>query len=302
MKSTLVKLFLILNLVFCAGVVAFSFQTFRDRELVNARNLMHQNNLDRIANNLNWGAQVDGENPELRQSGAFQLVRPRSTEDLDALTGTLNNLATVAESRLGQLREEHTELVTTRTELEETRETLNQKVSELADVRSKVSGLENELAETRTAARETTQQAASLQREITTLESRVENLDRQIAEREAREAEITRLLALRTGERDRIETLLSAARRPVERDGSVSDWHEKTASVLASDPEWNYVVIDKGEVDVLPLFIEAFVHRGDDFIGKIRIMQVERTVALAEVLVDTLIGGAQIQTGDTLFF
>lgn len=302
MKSTLVKIFLILNLVFCAGVVAFSFKTFRDREVVKARNVLHQNNLDRIASNLNWGATVEGENEALRQSGEFQLVRPDSMEELDSLTATLENLSTVAEARLGQLSEEHTERIAAQAELEETRETLNQKTNELSDTRSKVANLENELAESKTNFQNTTQQSAALEREIGTLKTRVEDLDRQIADLKAAEAELTRQVQVRTGERDRIETLLSAARRPVERDGSVADWHQKTATVLAAEPEWQYVVINKGEVDVLPLFVEAFVHRGDDFIGKIRVMQVERTVALAEILEDTLVDGAQIQPGDTLFF
>lgn len=302
MKSTLVKIFLILNLVFCAGVVAFSFQTFKDRQLVEARNVMHRTNLDRIAGNLNWGAEVEGEDEALRQSGPFQLVRPDSMEDLDTLTTTLSRLSTVAEARMGQLSENHTELSAIRTELEESRETLEQKTAELADTRSTVANLENQLAETRADVQNSTQQAATLARDIRTLETRIEDLDRQIAGLETREREITRQLEIRTGERDRIETLLSAARRPVERDGSVSDWHQKTATVLASEPEWNYVVIDKGEVDVLPMFVEAFVHRGDEFIGKIRVMQVERTIALAEVLVDTLVDNARIQPGDTLFF
>lgn len=302
MKSTLVKIFLILNLVFCAGVLAFSFLTFKDRELVKARNVIHRNNLDRIAGNLNWGAEVAGEDESLRQSGPFQLAPPDSMEELVSFNSTLENLSSVADARLAQLSEEHTEQVEASAELEETRENLAAKEAELEETRGKVANLENALTESREALASAKESIPALEREIRTLESRVEDLDQQIAAREETEADIIKRLEIRTGERDRIETLLAAARRPVERDGSVSDWHQKTATVLAAEPEWNYVVINKGEVDVLPLFVEAFVHRGDEFIGKIRVMQVERTVALAEVLTDTLVQGAQVQAGDTLFF
>jgi prefoldin subunit 5 len=302
MKSTLLKLFLILNLLFCAGVVVFSIQIFRDREIVRARSVLHKNNLDRIAGNLNWGSPVEGEDEQQRQPSRFELVTPESMEDVQSITTTLKNLAAVAESRLSQLSKDHTRLLATREELKDTEERLAQKISELVETRRQVADLEASLTETRGSLEDVNRQVAVLRGEIQTLEVQIEDLDRQIASREETESKLTRQLEIRTGERDRIETLLAAARRPVNRDGSVTDWHEKTGQVLAAELDWNYVVIDKGEVDVLPLFLEAFVHRGDDFIGKIRITQVERTVALAEVLVDTLVQGKTIEAGDTIFF
>ena len=72
--------------------------------------------------------------------------------------------------------------------------------------------------------------------------------------------------------------------------------------VLAIDPQWNFAVINRGEVDVLPMFSEAFVHRGDTYVGKLRVRQVERGVAVAEILPETFVEGMTVQVGDTLFF
>jgi len=302
MKSTLVKIFLVLNLILCAGVLAFSFVTFRDRELVKARNAILRENLGALASNIRHGEEVAGEDPELRAAGQLRLQAAESVNELPDLQAALTGLKNVAAARLDQLSGDYGELQEVTDELVVARDELAKTTRELNETRESVSSLESSIADARERIQQAQGEDTRLQREISTLTQTKENLESRAEEKEARESQLTNLLEIRTGERDRIEDLLAAARRPLDRDGSVEDWVERTGRILAVEPEWNYVVIDKGEVDVLPLFIEAFVHRGDDFIAKIRVMQVEQKVALAEVIEGTLAEGAQLETGDTIFF
>ncbi|MGA0370069.1 MAG: hypothetical protein ACO3N7_11555, partial [Kiritimatiellia bacterium] len=223
-------------------------------------------------------------------------------KEFGAFTLAMEELSDLAETRLSQLSTQFEELTQVQSELETTRTTLAQKVSEVSDVRSRIASAESSLAEGKQTIRNLETEIATLERESKALQQQLENLDRQITDQQTLISNVTSELKLRTGERDRVRELLAACRNPKDSEGGVSQWHEKTAQILAVEPEWNYVVINRGEVDVLPMYLEAFVHRGDDFLGKIRVMQVDRTVALAEILTDTLAPGAQIQAGDTIFF
>lgn len=302
MKSTLVKTFLVLNLLLCAAVLGVSYKTFLDREVVKASTVIHRENLQKIAKNLGWGEQVAWESAGESKSQPFQLPNPAGIEDMETFISQLEELSGLATQRVEQLAAQYSELTATQAELESTSATLADRVADLAATRSRVAGLENNLSNTNNQLRETNNQITTLDRENATLQQQVDSLDRQITNQQTLISRVEANLKRRTGERDRIRELLAACRRPRITPGGPSPWHQQTAKILAVEPQWNYVVINKGEVDTLPMYLEAFVHRGDQFLGKIRVMQVDRTVALAEILPDTLTEGMTLEAGDTIFF
>jgi len=302
MKSILVKIFLILNLILCAAVLVFGISVFRDREIVKARAVLLKNNADRVAENLHWAEEVDWEASEDRQEGEFRLVLPESMDEMPPFEQRLEALATLADTRVEQLSTRYEELVQTTQTLRETEGTLDARVEELTSTREEVASVEEELTETESSLNSAEESSASLRRETDALERQASALRTDIAEQDEKITELETELAKVTGERDRIEKLLRACRRNIDDPIEESDWHQRPARILAVVPEWDYVVINKGEVDVLPMYLEAYVHRGDEFIGKVRVMRVERTVALAEILEDTLVDGKKIKAGDTIFF
>jgi hypothetical protein len=297
----LVKIFLILNLFISSAAVWVGTNVFQQREAVKARKLVLRENLNEVAEKLSYGEQQPWENAA-QGSETFTLPTVNSEEDLPAFTSALDSLKSVASTRTEQLTEIFEDAQATKAQLSPLENELAATDASLKSTLEQVATMETNLAEAKENVVTISNQAASVQQEEERTRSQVDDLESQVGRLQEQVTTTQQRLELRTAERDRMEELLAACRQPQNQDGSNSDWHQKTARVLAADPDWNVVVINKGEVDVLPLFLEAFVHRGDDFIGKIRVIQVENTVALAEVLPDTLKPDARIQSGDTIFF
>lgn len=302
MKS-LVKTFLVLNLILCAGVLGVSIKTFRDREIVKARTVIHRQQLGVIAEKLEWGKEQAWEEAGDRKPGNFVLPSPASLEEMGSFTDQLKTLTELADQRVAQLTEQYEDLVKTQATLEETQTELATRKQELTDARARVAQLEINLGNSKSSLQNTRNQIATLTRENESLQEDVNRLDKQITDQQTLISQVRTELELRTSERNKAKKLYEECMRGPSGDQNESgDWHQATAKILAVEPEWNYVVINRGEVDTLPMFLEAFVHRGDTFVGKIRVMQVDRMVAIAEILTDTLTPGMTVQSGDTIFF
>lgn len=303
MKSTLVKIFLVLNLILCAVVLGFSFKTFSDREIVKARTVIHRESIQKIAENLDWGEEVSGEDATEQKTGEFTLPDPQHLDDITSFSAKLEELSELATQRVALLSGQYDELIQTQSDLEVVQTELDGEIADLASTRSQVATLESSVSDGKKTIRDTETESASLERESNALQQQLDGIDKQMTDQQTLISQVSTELDLRTGERNRMEELLEACRSPVVDDGGTDkEWHQKTARILAVEPEWNYVVINRGEVDVLPMFLEAFVHRDDQFIGKIRVMQVENTVSLAEVVPESLTPGMSIEAGDTIFF
>jgi len=303
MKSNLVKIFLVLNLLLSVAVVGASVKLFQDRELIKARRAILRQNVSEIAENLDWGQTVPGEESDVSNDAPFQLLDPNSMAEVPSFTDQLEELSALAESRVAQLDQQFAEVTEAQGQLEEARSTLVTRESEVADIKGRLENREKVMADTQKSIKDRSDKLASLEQENTSLQQQVDSLDTQISNQQTTISKIQEKLEMRTAERDRVRELLAACRNPgTTEEDDVPEWHEKTAQILAVVPEWNYVVINRGEVDVLPVFLEAFVHRGDEFVGKIRVTQVDRTVALAEIISDTLSPGMMVQAGDTIFF
>ncbi|MDF3130685.1 hypothetical protein P0Y35_15860 [Kiritimatiellaeota bacterium B1221] len=299
--KTMVKIFLVLNLLLCLGVLAFGIKTFRDREIVKARTVIHRQHLQEIASRLEWGQKHDWE--QEAKAGTFQLPDPANMEEFGAFTSQLKELTNLAELRVSQLNEQYTSLTEAQEVLEEAKATLATRETELSGARSRVAKLETDLTNSTQSLQDTNSKIATLTTENDSLQATIADLDKEITDQQTLISSVKSELELRTVERDKARELLAACLRPANTTNDVEGpWPGKTATILAVEPEWNYVVIDKGEVDVLPMFMEAFIHRGDQFVGKIRVMKVENTVALAEILPETLTPGLTVEAGDTIFF
>lgn len=299
--KVLVKIFLILNLIISTAAVWVGFTTFRSREVIKARTVILKDNLSKVAERLGYGEQQPWES-SAQGGGSFLLPTVESSEQLPSLTATLETLEALASTRSEQLGETYEKAQAAKANLETERTNLAATESKLDATRTEVANLESTLADVEENVQIAATEKSTIQQENQRLERQEEDLNQQADRLQQQTTQTREMLDLRTAERDRMEELLAACRQPRTNDGSTGDWHQKTAQILAADPDWNYVVINKGEVDVLPMYLEAFVHRGDDFLGKIRVVQVENTVALAEVLPETLAPGVKIQSGDTIFF
>lgn len=299
------KTFLILNLLLSMAVVWFGIEHFNNREVIKARGLMHEATLRDVSQNLGWGREIDREEAQDRKQAAFTVPQPISVEDLGNLELALNELSRFATQRFAQLNQRTSQLIseeqahanterirsetqaqldTTREDLRRTRETLAQTQNELQQANRTIDGLRADKSNLE-------RQVASLTNELAEKNERIDTLEIDL---EARTAELDRAL-------DRIRRYEDILRDGTNA-GDQGIWSGVPAKVLEVDTQWQYVVIDLGEIDRLELFLNAYVHRGEEYIGQVNVIRIENTVALAEILQHTIQPGMTIQPGDTIFF
>ncbi len=294
-----IKTFIILNLALSIGVAIYGYLLFRDREVVKARTLMLQDTTQRVAANLSWGQEVDWETAEDRRSGTFVVPQPATPEELPSMENTLGELSRFATQRLAQLNQRYTELVQTQRQLAETRETLATRERELATTRQELATAQARIVSMEEDLRQSRLEINTLRVEKEGLERQVQSLNVQITERDDQiaslEVDIARLQEDLASRDQRLQARIPGG------EGSEA-WKGRTATVLAVNETFQFVILDKGEIDILPIGIEAIVHRGDEFIGTVTVRQVEELVAIAEINPATLTPGASIQLNDTVFF
>lgn len=294
-----IKTFLILNLALSIGVAIYGFLLFQDREIVKARTILLQDNAQRIASNLSWGQEVDWETPEDRRAGSFNVPQPASPEDLPEMENRLGELARFSTQRLAQLNQRYSELVQTRRELADTRDTLATREQELASTRQELTTTQARLASTETDLRQSRLELNTVRVERDGLERQVQGLNVQLSERDDKiaslEVDVARL-------EDDISNLTAQAQSRVPGGAGAEAWKGRSATILAVNETYQFVILDKGVIDVLPLGLEAIVHRGEEFIGTVIVRQVEDLVAIAEINPATLTPGLKLEPMDTVFF
>ena len=297
------KAFIVLNFLLSIAVVALGVKVFLDREVIKARTLLMEEYAAKTATNLEWGGQVDWETSDLRKTNPFAIPQPLKPEELPALESSLSDLARFATQRQAQLSQNYADLVATRQELAETRDTLATRTRELADARTQIASLESILAKTQNDLSEANRTIDTLRMEKESLERQVDGLNKDVQERNDRIASLEVDLEKAISERDRAIARVQTLEGQLAGDKPSSRiWNGRAAQILAVNDKWNYVIIDKGSKDDMEMFLEAFVHRGDVFVGKLTVTRIEEAVAVAEIQTDTLVDGTFLQPGDTIFF
>ena len=297
------KTFLIFNLIFSLLVVAFGVKIFMDREVIKARTVILQNNARQVAGNLQWGNQVDWD-PDDPQRVNFSVPQPIDKEELPGLISALEELARLANHRVVLLDQHYADLIQTREVLSDTREelaitqrNLARTEQELADTRETLRVAQNDLQEARRnidrlegEKRGLQNQIASLNDELTRRNDRIQSLE---VDLETRNQELARA-------RETIDRLIGT-RRAGEETGQ-GRWSGVPGEILAVNDQWKYVILNMGEADEMELFLEAIVHRGEEYLGKVSVIRVENTVSIAEIDLSSIPEGKSIQAGDKIFF
>ncbi len=299
-----IKSFIVINFLLSIGVVVMGYLVFKDREVIKARTLLLEQNAARIAENLDWGETVDWETADERKLTAYSVAQPVLPEELPTLEGNLDDLARFATTRVAQLNQRYAELVQTQQELADTRDTLATRERELAQTRQELADTKDTLAATQEELRDANRQIDQLNLEKSNLERQIESLNTEIEGLNNTIAGLEVDLQAMTDQFDRLQEKYDTLVGNLNNDGpkDAGAWKGRSGVVLSVNQEWNYVVIDKGEVDDLLLYLDALVHRGDQFIGKLTVVRVEDTVAIAEIQNDTMAEGESIVPGDTFFF
>ncbi len=175
--------------------------------------------------------------------------------------------------------------------------------SELKTAGNSIKGVKEEFDKTKT----------ELARAKSELEKKTDELNKAVAEGERQKNEIAKLkkdLRVALGEEDAEPTA-------GKKENEDTLWKKLEGKVIELNPKWDFVVIDLGKSNKLmvgakkkettvelPEGKEMIVGRGDQFLGKIKIIRVNENCAIANIVPDKKdkAMGAGIAVGDRVFF
>jgi DNA repair exonuclease SbcCD ATPase subunit len=301
--SKALKTFIILNLVAGISLAVLGTLLFMEKELIKGRALLLRATISDLASNLKWGEEIADFEVEAKQSRAYSLSKPTRHSEIAGYKRQLEDLTGFATGRLGQLEGTHQILVSTEDTLRDTQDTLATRERELADARTEIARLEGRIDETQTALAQTNNQIATLRGNIASLETRRDRLSGDLTARNNEIAGLEIDLTTTIEERDIALDRYKRCRVGSENEEvSSGEWRGRAASILQVNDNWNYVVLDKGLVDELKPDLQAYVHRGNEYVAKLQVTDVKQGVAIARILPGSVAEGVTLKTGDTIFF
>jgi chromosome segregation ATPase len=298
------KFVVVINLILGMVVVVMGFMSFSERNVLKAKSLELEQAAIQLADSMQWGGEVPWEEEDDRKTMSFSVSQPSAPEELSPLKQQLDELARFATQRMAQVNQTHNTLNQTSRTLADTQSTLRDRESDHTSALAQQDRLQNSLNETKSELASAQSDRSSLQANKSSLEGQVTAKTNQISDLDNTIASLEIDLESRTQQRDvasrEYERIRRGAMGVNEEEGS-TDIRGSTAMVLAVNPEWQYVVIDKGLADQIQNEYTAFVHRGRDYVGKVQVVRVEGDLAIAEIIPYSSVEPG-IQPGDQIFF
>ena len=296
--------FVLLNLAICIAVITFGVFRFLEKEVMKATALELESTAKQVAANLKWAEIVPWELEEDKKQLGFVLSQAVEVGDLDGLDATLQDLVRFTNQRQAQLNLRYNELVQTESTLAQTRQTLAQRTQELRTAERQREDVTARLNKTRDDLRETRKNVALENRTKQGLERQIDDKNDEITDRNNTLASLEIDLETRIQERDN-----EVARYERCRLGAAGDQAENAKEVrgtrgkiLAVNNDWEYVVINRGMINNMSPDLIALVHRGNEYVAKIRVVSVQDEIAVATIVDDSSVVGNNLVPGDTFFF
>ncbi len=196
--------------------------------------------------------------------------------DVEQMNAPLKVYKDVVTERFDELFDTYSTLDDTRRDLAQARGTVKQKEAEIVRANSKIDSLtgENEqkdkkISMTMAELKEAEDKKAELESDIRELNGDLLALEEKnielISQKEALEQKVANL------------------------DGNVGPAGAKipdglTGEVLVVNPAWNFVVINLGKKDFMAPMADLLVYRGDQLVGKLRVLDVKEDHAIAKII------------------
>lgn len=296
------KSIIIVNLLLSVGMITLGIMSFAQRKVLKAEAIEVQKTVSQLADHLKWGADVPWESPEEKKTSPFYFSQPVAASGLNVLKDELDAISRFSTQRQSQLNQRNNELTSTQRTLADTKDTLATRERELTVARRQEEDLKTALAKSNRELSDAKNQVSTLEADkraresdIRTKNSDLTDLNNNLASLEIDLETVIQERNLAQDEYDRCR--LGAAGESGTASGKVRG---AKGLVLAVNQDWQYVVIDKGDLAIKPNF-QAFVHRGKDFVAKLNIVRVEDKLAIAEIIPGPSEFGG-VKPGDTLFF
>lgn len=297
--------FVLLNLLASAAILTLGALSYRDGQVLKAQTLELESTVQTVTENLQWGEEVAWESPEEKKPLAFSLPSTAEADDLDSLESALEEMVRFSRQRQAQLSLRYAELESARQNLAQVEETLATRTRELEAAQNQQAQVKRSLAEEQKNLREAEEKLVGNSPEKDKLEEEIEEKNTAITNLNNELASLEIDLETRIQERDLAQTEYDKCLESTASEVATAPGGEikgKRATILAVNPDWQYVIIDKGMIDNVELGLNAFVHRGKEYVGKLQVVRVEDSISVAEILNDSIVSTDSIEPGDTIFF
>ena len=300
----LLNAIIIVNLLLGGGIIYVSTTSFLQKKVMKATALELESTAQQISDNLAWGEEVAWELAEDKKQLPFNLPQPASVIELQDLEANLNDLVRFAKARQAQLTLRHNELVSTEMTLQQTRNTLATRERELRAAQDRKAQVTRTLDQTKEDLAEARKEVAILNRTKQGLERSIESKNDSITDLNNDLASVEIDLETRIQEIENTQGRYERCRFGAAGSGpeNAKEVRGLRGKILAVNKDWEYVVINKGMVDNMTPDLVALVHRGKEYIGKLKVIKVEEDVAVAAILPESIVAPEGLVPGDTLFF
>lgn len=278
-------------LVLLAAIAALVMQAvvlYPQREVVKNRTLKLEDGVERVVKTLKASLP-----DELQSAIKFDKSKlaVKKADELSQMDAPLKTANTAAEIVIQQWEDTKAELESTIRDLEQTRAELDQTKAELEAARATVTRLQGEIAEKNTQIAQLNESIAGLEEEKATLESTVQSKDDEIAQLEADKANLEEEKTMLEGQLEKCSQAQDTTRSLPP--GTVG-------KVVMVNPAWQYLIVNLGANQGAALGAELMVHRGDEYLGKIRLSAIREDVSIADFLPGAKID--QIKENDDVLF
>ena len=196
-------------------------------------------------------------------------------KDVKTMQLALDKVSVSAMNRYDELQNTKTDLENTRTELDKTTKELATTKTELSAAQAKVTELTDTLAQKEAEVAQAKSQVDQLQQDKAALQSQIDDLNNQLvkAEEEMRDLQ------------DQVATLDKIVKESTPT-GNRPLPLGLTGKIAVVNADWNFVVLDIGSDAGLVRDAQMLVHRQDKLIGKVKITNVQKTTAIADIMMD----------------
>lgn len=282
MMVKVLRILVVLILLAAGAALYFSYELYRDRELIRGR--MDKMERTLVDVNQKLAAAKDPHIALLEKA-----VDPVALKDVAAMDAQVETLRSVATARYEDLDATYNTLKQTRDKLSETETTLAQTKQELDDARTRIVSLKETFAQREADLASANQRVDEVTGQINATNEDITRQKAEVAERVKRIEELNDDILT-------LDVMLGPYRDML---SSKTPMPLLSGKVIETNPAWNFVILDVGRMHGVKVNGELIVHRGDTYVGKVRIVDVRQKVSIANVRRDWLV--MPIEAGDLVF-
>lgn len=287
--SKLLKPLVILVLLVAIAALVVQFLLFGQREVVKQRTQKLENGIERVVRTLKDAPLLSDDAKAAINFNKSKLAI-KSTDDLPQMDAPLNIANTAANTVIQGWNDTKADLEQTTADLEQTRLDLDRTKDELDGAKTTIARQSQEIGEKNQQIQELKDTIAPLEEEKASLEVQLQDKEDAIAQLEGEKAGLEEEKAMLEAQLEKLSIAQDTTRALPP--GTVG-------KVVFVNDAWQFVIVDLGSNQGAVVGAELMVHRGDNYLGKIRLSAVRENVSIAEIVSGSK---GQIKENDDVLF